>query len=118
MQLPHTPYLKKHNFTMKATIKIEGFEQFKEEVFSILGKIQQEVTELKGNHDADHNNSTYLSVSAVAKRLGLSRTKVRTLFHEGELTGKQLADNKKILIDKHSLERLERRTTLDMQSLI
>ena len=88
---------------MKATLEIQGFNQFKEEVLEILTYIQAEVSELK----AEKSGVEYLSVSYVANRLGVSGTKIRNMFHAGELDGKQGSGGKKILISRQSLEEFE-----------
>ena len=63
---------------MKATLEIKGFDQFKQEVLELLGNIQQEVALLK----AKDEGIEYHSVSYISKRLGISPTKVRIMFHE------------------------------------
>lgn len=89
---------------MKATLEIQGFNQFKEEVLELLSVIQLEVSQLK----AEKEGVEYFSVSYVANRLGISGTKVRMMFHDGELDGKQSTGGKKILISRESLEAFEK----------
>lgn len=88
---------------MKAIIEIQGLNQFMEEALDRLVIIQQELDKMK----ASQQDGEYLSVTAVAKHLGVSTSKIRMMFHEGVLDGKQSTGGRKIMISRESLVKYE-----------